>query len=99
MTTEQHGSYLEKYTSTLCTYAPCAKWGVSCVFGIVNLVILESGYNTDAIPYLRGGVVGAEPISSVPFFFFIFPKTLYLLNITFIFDGCHQSSAAVTPVK
>ena len=46
------------------------------------------------------GVGVTMRISSVPLFFFqCCQNTRYLLNITFIFDRCRRSSAAVAPVK
>ena len=48
------------------------------------------------------GVGVTKPMYCVPLIFLIFhlrQNTGYLLNITFIFDVCHRSSAAVTHVK
>ena len=55
---------------------------------------------TECQSLIRGGGCKANFLHSVIFRIFqYYHNTCYLLNITFISDRCHRSSAAVAPVK
>ena len=51
-------------------------------------------------PNTRVGLLGKfPPFCYFPIFFQNYETTGYLVNISFIFDRCHRSLAALTPVK
>ena len=69
-----------------------------------NVCYIKPGHATQAsaefVRYTWGGGYKANFLGSVIFWFFqYYHNTRYILNITFIFDRCRHSSAAVAPVK
>ena len=60
---------------------------------------LPSGFNNPIAVDLAGVTQPTSSIRSFSIFFRNYHNTCYLFRIMFIFDRCHHSSAAVTPIK
>ena len=77
-------------------------WQSKCYYPQVNICITIWSCQGPTPCIYWPGVGVTKPISSVPLFSIFFQyyhNTSYLLNITFIFDRCRSSSAAVASVK